>query len=529
MPVLATPPRPRRKLPPATKPTRPRKARELSPEERRQRKQASREELAIRSLAGFVRFFWRLVEPARPLVWNWHYDLLCEELEKVARGEVRELVICVPPGTGKSILVSAMFPAWLWLHQGHQRVLSVSANPRPVVRDSVRMRNIICSDEYRQMLEVVAKRKGAEPWTMAPDQNEKVNFENSLAGVRLCSTMGGAVTGDRVDGVIVDDPYDVKKALLGSPIQIADRMAEAITIYDDVLASRIDPLVGWRITIMQRVEGMDLAGELLRRGVRSVVLPMEWTPEAKHKHPRDPRTKAGELLFEKRYPRAWCEDIRKTPSGARTWQTQYQQDPAPTLGSLFQRSWMLQRYTGDPQRFARGLREIAISVDCTFKDGRKNDYVSLQVWGRDGPKKYLLDQVCARMDLPATIHAMVDLCAKWPQARVKLVESAANGPGVCAILRKQIPGLIEVNVQGGKYARAQTAAVAFEAGEVWLPMAEYCPWIGDYIEQLCGFPNGTNDDQVDATSQLFIRWDGPEGADAKQRTESQFAFLQGKR
>ena len=500
-----------------------------SAEERQRRKSAARDEDAIRSLAGFVRLFWSLIEPARKLTWNWHYDLLCSELERVARGEVRELVICVPPGTGKSILVSAMFPAWLWLHQGHQRMIALSHNPRPVVRDSIRMRNIVTSAKFRELLEVVSERAGRPEvaWTMAPDQNEKVNFQNSLAGVRLCSTMGGAVTGDRVDGIIVDDPYDVKQALIGSPIQVADRMAEQVVIYDDVLASRIDPLVGWRITIMQRVHEADLAGELLRRGVRHVVLPMEWQPDQKYRHPEDPRRTPGELMFPARYSREWCLKEQASPTGARKWQSQYQQDPAPSLGSLFQRDWTLQRYPGDPQRFARGLREQAITLDCTFKDGRKSDYVVMQCWARDGVRKYLLDQVRARMDLPGTIMALLDFCKKWPNARLKLVESAANGPGVVAILKKQVAGLLEVAPLGGKYARAQCAAIGFEAGEVWLPQPEFAPWIGDYVEELLAFPNGTNDDQVDATSQLFARWDGPEGTDATQRTHAQFAFLSG--
>lgn len=502
-------------------------ARAPTRDQRRVLREEARDEDAIRTFAGFVRRFWSIVEPARPLVWNWHYQVICDELERVARGEVRELVICVPPGTGKSILVSAMFPAWLWLHHGHQRVMALSHNPRPVVRDAIRMRNIVRSPKYRDLLEVVSARSGMDGacWTMAPDQDEKVNFQNSLAGVRLCSTMGGAVTGDRVDGIIVDDPYDVKQALLGSPIQIADRMGEAITIYDDVLASRIDPIVGWRIVIMQRVHEGDLAGELLRRGVHSIVFPMEWEPNAKYPHPDDPRITPGELLFEKRYSREWCENEKKTPTGARKWQSQYQQEPAPTLGSLFLRQWFGQRYSGDPVRFARSMPEQAITVDCTFKDGRKVDYVVMQVWGRDGTRKYLLDQVRARMDLPGTLHALMDLVQKWPMARAKLVEAAANGPGVMQILEKQVHGLIPVNPQGGKYARAQVAAIAFEAGEVYLPKPEFAPWIGDYVEEMTGFPHAPNDDQVDATSQLFQRWDGPESTNATLRTKNQFEFL----
>jgi len=149
-------------------------------------------------------------------------------------------------------------------------------------------------------------------------------------------------------------------------------------------------------------------------------------------------------------------------------------------------------------------------VDCAFKGAAKSDFVVLQVWGRIGSRKYLLDQVRARMDYPATRAALVALAARWPKAHLKLIEDKANGSALIADLIGAASGIVPYNPTTSKYARASVAAVAFEAGDVLLPTPEFAPWVGAYIEELCGFGAGAaHDDQVDATSQMFIRWSGP--------------------
>ena len=112
------------------------------------------------------------------------------------------------------------------------------------------------------------------------------------------------------------------------------------------------------------------------------------------------------------------------------------------------------------------------------------------------------------MELPATQAALKALSAKWPQAALKLIEDKANGSALIQTLRSQVPGLVGYNPKASKEARAQTAAVQFESQQVWLPPPEHAPWIGDYVEELAAFPNGAHDDQVDATSQLLLRWGG---------------------
>jgi predicted phage terminase large subunit-like protein len=180
------------------------------------------------------------------------------------------------------------------------------------------------------------------------------------------------------------------------------------------------------------------------------------------------------------------------------------QSPRPTEGSLFKRKW-IQYYKVRPGRFD----EILQSWDCTFKDTKDSDFVVGQVWGRVGAFYYLLDQTRGQMDFPATIAAIESLTAKWPAAHTKLVEDKANGSAVISVLRKKITGLIPVNPEGGKEARAAAVSPSFESGNVFLPDPTLCPWIHDYIEELVSFPQGKNDDQVDSTTQALIRMVNP--------------------
>jgi predicted phage terminase large subunit-like protein len=141
----------------------------------------------------------------------------------------------------------------------------------------------------------------------------------------------------------------------------------------------------------------------------------------------------------------------------------------------------------------------------TFKDTKGSDFVVGQVWERRGAEVFLLDQVRARLDFPATCRAVVALSAKWPQAHAKLIEDKANGPAVIAQLRQRVPGLIAITPKDSKQARASAVAPFVEAGNTFLPPAELAPWVGDFVEECAAFPSGSHDDQVDAMSQALAR------------------------
>jgi len=132
-----------------------------------------------------------------------------------------------------------------------------------------------------------------------------------------------------------------------------------------------------------------------------------------------------------------------------------------------------------------------------------SSYVVGQVWGKSGVDKYLIDQVRDRMNFTESLKAVKNLSAKYPEAKAKFIEKKANGAAIITSLRKQISGIIPVNPSGSKIERLYAVTPQFESGNVYIPDPSIAPWVNDYVEELVSFPNATNDDQTDTTSQAL--------------------------
>jgi predicted phage terminase large subunit-like protein len=154
---------------------------------------------------------------------------------------------------------------------------------------------------------------------------------------------------------------------------------------------------------------------------------------------------------------------------------------------------------------------MAESWDCAFKDAASNDFVCGQTWGKLHADCYLLDQVYQHLDLPGTLDAVRELSRRWPTASAKWVEDKANGPAVIQTLRREIAGLIAVEPQGKKTARAHAVAPIIEAGNVFLPHPDTVPtidghnWVLDLIDSCATLPTGAHDDDADALTQALNR------------------------
>jgi predicted phage terminase large subunit-like protein len=204
---------------------------------------------------------------------------------------------------------------------------------------------------------------------------------------------------------------------------------------------------------------------------------------------------------------------------------QLQQRPSPAEGGIIKRHWWRfwqPRGANLPPvqiRYPDGSLQPAVVVDlplrvdeqiqswdCAFKDLSSSDYVVGQVWARLNADRFLLDQTRARIDCPATVKAVRNLSAKWPQTHAKLIEDKANGPAVIQMLRHELSGIIPVNPEGGKMARASAVSPQIESGNIYLPHPQTAPWVNGFIEECAAFPNGANDDQLDAASQALLRW-----------------------
>lgn len=466
------------------------------------------------NLADFIQLAWPTVEPFTPYLHNWHIDAICEHLEAACQGEIRNLLVTMPPRMMKSLTISVFFPAWRWIKAPGERFLYSSYSQDLATDHSVATRRVIESGWYQE--------RWGDRFRMAPDQNLKTRFENTRRGARVSTSVNGPVTGKGADWLVCDDPHNVRDA---DSLTIREA---TLRWWDEAMSSRFNnPRTGRRIVVMQRVHEADLAGHLIEQGgYVHLNLPMEYEPEATTYTgfgQRDIRTEPGQLLMPERIGEAEVADL-KVRLGSRAYAGQYQQRPAPAEGDLLKRAWWrfwhhpgaplpavpLRLPSGEviarpciplPARFTETLQ----SWDMTFKDTKETDFVVGQVWGAVGADRFLLDQVRARLDFPGTIAAFRGLSTTWPAVRRKLVEDKANGPAVIATLGSEIGGITAVNPEGGKVARANAVAPYIESGNYYLPHPAIAPWVNGFVEECASFPTGRHDDQVDAMSQAGIR------------------------
>lgn len=504
-------------------------------------------EKARRSFAEFTRQAWPLVEPVAKLVWNWHMEEICRHLEAVTRGEIQNLLINVPPGTAKSTVVCVMWLPWVWIDRPEWRANHWSYSDDLSLRDSVKTRNIVRSDWYQRNFVKKA-------WRLSPDQDTKHLFQNTRFGFRSALSIGGTATGVRGDAIVIDDPLNAKQA------ESKAARDAVITAYDQGIGNRLNDLsTGVRVVIMQRLHEEDLSGHILRdlvaQGERweHLMLPSEFDPQRRsvtrrrteplkmpepptgpvtmddlvegekgetHGAPdtateyveffRDPREMPGELLFPAKFPPSALagEKIRLGSAG---YNGQHQQRPAPPEGIIFKRAWF-RRWHRVGEFIPEGVESRLLptkwdlellSVDAAFKDTKTSDFVAIGVWGRVGPDCFLRDQVCDRLSFPETLKKILEIIAAYPNARLRLIEDKANGPAVISVLRAKVPGIVEVNPQGGKEARAHAVAPFVEAGNVYVPL--HAPWVHAYMEEMTSFPKAAHDDQVDETTQALLR------------------------
>jgi predicted phage terminase large subunit-like protein len=463
-----------------------------------------------------VRQAWIIVEPSTPLIWGWHIDCIIEHLEAVTRGQIRNLLINVPPRHMKSLLVSVFWPAWEWIRWPERRWLYSSYGLQLSIRDSLKCRRLIESPWYQA--------NWGHVFRLTSDQNTKTRWDNDKSGYRFATSVGGTVTGEGGDRIVCDDPHNVQEAE-------SDGIRKGtLDWWDIVMSTRVnDPKTTAKVVVMQRCHQRDLSGHLLEQGgCEHVCLPAEYEG-SRHVTSigwSDPRTERGDLLWAARFGPKEIETLKRS-LGSYAAAGQLQQRPSPAEGGMLKRYWwrfwqppganlppILARFPDGSERLIAAVEigtveERAQSWDCSFKDLETSDFVVGQVWGRSGSRFLLLDQVRERLDCPGTVKAVRDLSSRWQHCLAKLIEDKANGSAVIQMLQHEIAGILPVNPEGGKVARASAVSPLIEAGNVYLPHPQLAPWVYDFIEECAAFPNGAHDDQVDAMTQILLRWNTP--------------------
>jgi predicted phage terminase large subunit-like protein len=486
----------------------------------------SRDELTVercrRRLSTYIREAWPIVEPATPLVYGWHIDTVSEHLEAVGRGEIKRLIINVPPRTMKSLTSCVFWPSWEWLRAPETRWLFASYAENFAHRDSLKMRRVIRSaggsEEgtifqrlgYQGVLSLLSD----EPWELTKDQDAKSRYDNTAAGMRLATGVRGQATGEGGDRIVVDDPLSAKQARSDADREFAN------TWWDETMSTRFNNDRAAAVIVMQRLHEEDLTGHLLEKGGwHHLCLPAEYEPSHPFVYPEraelpsgkeipgDPRTEEGELLDAERLGTKRLNELLRD-LGSYGYAGQMQQRPAPLEGGMFKRSsW--QRWETHPP-----FERVVASWDMRFSDSQEaaSSYVVGQVWGVHGANHFLLAQIRARLSFTETLKA-VQALDDFRRAPAKLIEKKANGAAVMDTLKAKIPGLIPIEPEGGKEVRAAAVEPTVEAGNVYLPETEYIPAppgyemtrVDDFISEHAVFPNGAHDDQVDAMSQA-LNW-----------------------
>lgn len=476
----------------------------------RARAALDRERVKRGGLREFIRRAWPLVESAA-LKWNWHLDAIAEHLEAVTRGEVRDLVINVPPGTSKTLLASVLWPAWEWTLDPAHRFITASFNDRVILHNARRARTLVDSPWFRARWPEVTFPTGASA-------SKAVDFyATTLGGWRYSVTVRGAVLGMHADTHVVDDPIDPQRSALTSGLELE----AVLRWHHETMVTRFrDQTRSRRVLVMQRLHERDLSSEMIRAGATVLCLPMRHERAHPHRYARDPRTTEGELLVPERYPAETVARLAESlgPYGDAA---QLQQRPAPAGGGIFRVEWLRRYWTTLPDKGATWT----LSVDATFKGSEGADLVAIQVWCHVGPDHYLVDREARRMSFTETIAAIEAMAVRWPRAVTKLIEAKANGPAILDTLKGKLSGLTPVEPDGGKEARAHAAAPLFASGNVLLPhpeRAEYpdgrrgAVWVrggvvdlsrdaaeGSYEHAMVGFPRARHDDDVDSTTQAL--------------------------
>jgi predicted phage terminase large subunit-like protein len=460
--------------------------RQAEAERERVSRDAERIREKSRSLSGFIREAWHVVEPSITYVHGWHIDAICEHLEAITDGQIIRLLINVPPGTMKSLITGVFWPAWEWGPKGRPalRILGSSYSEDYAKRDNRRMRDLVTSDWYQALWGDTVKLTRSGEMAFA---NTKTGFRQGVPFSRL--------TGGRGDRVIIDDPHSVDGAE-----SEAERLSTVRTFRESVPTRLNDPERSAIVVIMQRLHEADVSGTILSLGLgyEHLMLPMEFEPERRCKTSigfEDPRTEDGELLFPARFPRHVVERD-KIPLGSYAVAGQFQQRPAPRSGGMFQR--------GDfeiVEAVPAGAKRVRAwdFAASKPKPGKQPDWtVGLKMAHVDGVF-YVEDVVRDRWS-PGEVERNLKNTASQDGVEVGIrmpQDPGAAGKADAATKIKLLAGYSAFAhpVTGDKATRATPASAQAEAGNVKLVRA---PWNDNFLSEVCTFPSGQFDDQVDA-------------------------------
>jgi len=460
----------------------------------------------------FLRGGWKYIDP-NPYKHGWHLNAIGEHLQAVANGEIRRLVINVPPRTSKSSMVSVAFPAWIWAQREHGplagphvQFLFASYAQTLSIRDSLKTRRLLESPWY--------KKYWGDRYRITSDQNTKVRFDNDKGGYRLATSVDGSLTGEGGSIIIVDDPHNANEVE-------SDLVREGtLEWWDQSMSTRLnDPKTGAFIVIMQRLHEGDLTGHILQKDIGNwthLCLPMRFESDRRciTQWFIDEREE-GELLVPERFGDTEVKELESS-LGPFAAAGQLQQRPQPKGGGIIKREWWvlwdeaISGTEGLPKTVFPPFEYVIASLDTAYTTKQENDFSALTIWGvwtdrNDNRRIMLIYAWQDRLEFPQLVKQVGLLCNKFKIDKL-LIESKAAGISVAQEIRTNFArenwGLQLIDPgRGDKVARAYAIQHLFSEGMIYAPDFE---WAEKMIGQAESFPRGAHDDLVDSMTQALL-------------------------
>lgn len=466
---------------------------------------------AEKRLRAYARLCWPLLEPKKPLIWNWHLDAICEHLEAVTFGEIQYLIINIPPRHMKSLTVSVLWPTWEWgpRNMPETRYVYSSYDQGLSTRDALKSRRIIQSDWYQHCW--------GDRFRITSDQNQKTRYDNDKTGYRIATSVRGIGTGEGGDRIVCDDPHNVKLAE-------SDKIrGETILWWDESMSTRLDDEdKGAYVVIAQRTHYNDLCGHIIKKAedgeiddLVKLILPARFEKERElslqTRTPLDfvdPRMKEGEPLDENRFPnRILRKREKRMTEYARAGQLQ--QRPSPRGGGIFKIDMFVTENIKFPHK---NLIERAVRYwdKAATEDGGKRSAGVLMVLMSSGKVRILDVQKgqWSSAKRERIIRQTADIDAQlWEGAsfNVQVVVEQEPGSGGKESAENTIRNLgghpvYSDRPTGDKIIRSEPYQSAVENGMVELVPGK---WTRDFIEEHELAPNGPFMDQWDSASGAY--------------------------
>jgi predicted phage terminase large subunit-like protein len=418
-----------------------------------------------------------------------HHVRMARAFERVARGEVKRLIINMPPRHTKSEFASYLLPAWFLGNFPQKKVIQTSHTAELAVGFGRKVRNLVDKEEYREVfdgVELQADSKAAGRWA------------TNAGGEYFAIGVGGAVTGKGADLLIIDDPHSEQEAALSevNP-EIYDKTYEW---YTSGPRQRLQP-GGSIVVVMTRWSKKDLTGQVIKAAAQRSG--EEWEViEFPALLP------SGKPLW----PEFWSLNElsalkAELPHGK--WMAQYQQDPTSDVSAIIKREWWNIWEKEDPPH----CDFIIQSWDTAFLKTQRADYSACTTWGvfyqdddtgKPQANIILLNSFKERMEFPELKQEAYSQYLEWNPDSLIVEAKAAGAPLVFELRAMGIPVQEFTPSKGNdKIARLNAVADIFASGRVWVPNTN---WAEELVEEVASFPSGEHDDLVDSMTQALLRF-----------------------